>query len=316
MFQWFFSAADGCGFNSFPTFSLKAYDHEFYFDFLATFLGVGMICPYVINISLLVGAVFSWGVIWPPIGTKKGVWYDADLKASSLHDLQGYKVKEKRVKFLKFLKLLKFLKFLKLLKFLKFLKFNIDNPGFETPDSEYQVLYALVYRNVYLLRMQRFSSMPKSCPLLCLAFFAGATGQTLIGLYLQLSNKDHVLPVADKPDFSEETKETLSYDDQIRTKLFLKDQIPNWAPISGYVGINNYILVIYIVTPMLAFCNAYGCGLTDWSLTSTCRKLAIFIIGAWAGAAHGGVLAGLVACRVMMNIISTASDLMQDFKTG
>ncbi|KAK6930263.1 LOW QUALITY PROTEIN: hypothetical protein RJ641_004357 [Dillenia turbinata] len=35
--------------------------------------------------------------------------------------------------------------------------FDIDNPGFETPDSEYQVLYALVYRNVYLLGMQRFS---------------------------------------------------------------------------------------------------------------------------------------------------------------
>ncbi|KAE8711016.1 hypothetical protein F3Y22_tig00110307pilonHSYRG00138 [Hibiscus syriacus] len=31
---------------------------------------------------------------------------------------------------------------------------------------------------------------------------------------------------------------------------------------------------------------------------------------------HGGVLAGLAACGVMMNIVSTASDLMQDFKTG
>ena len=66
----------------------------------------------------------------------------------------------------------------------------------------------------------------------------------------------------------------------------------------------------------MAFCNAYGCGLTDWSLASTYGKLAIFTIGAWAGAAHGGVLAGLAACGVMMNIVSTASDLMQDFKTG
>ncbi|CAJ2628868.1 unnamed protein product [Trifolium pratense] len=34
------------------------------------------------------------------------------------------------------------------------------------------------------------------------------------------------------------------------------------------------------------------------------------------GAANGGVIAGLAACGVMMNIVSTASDLMQDFKTG
>ncbi|KAJ9172885.1 hypothetical protein P3X46_016079 [Hevea brasiliensis] len=77
-----------------------------------------------------------------------------------------------------------------------------------------------------------------------------------------------------------------------------------------------YVAVIYIIAPVLAFCNAYGCGLTDWSLVSTYGKLAIFTIGAWAGAANGGVLAGLAAWRVMMNIVSTASDLMQDFKTG
>ncbi|RVW14322.1 putative metal-nicotianamine transporter YSL7 [Vitis vinifera] len=73
---------------------------------------------------------------------------------------------------------------------------------------------------------------------------------------------------------------------------------------------------MYIVAPVMAFCNAYGRGLTDWSLASTYGKFAIFTIGAWAGAAHGGVVAGLAACGVMMNIVSTTSDLMQDFKTG
>ncbi|KAK1359734.1 hypothetical protein POM88_044208 [Heracleum sosnowskyi] len=52
-----------------------------------------------------------------------------------------------------------------------------------------------------------------------------------------------------------------------------------------------YVLVIYIFAPVLAFCNAYGCGLTDWSLASTYGKLAIFMIGAWAGKDQGGVLA-------------------------
>jgi hypothetical protein len=51
-----------------------------------------MICPYLINISLLVGAILSWGVMWPLIDAKKGSWFSADLKSSSLHGLQGYKV--------------------------------------------------------------------------------------------------------------------------------------------------------------------------------------------------------------------------------
>ncbi|TVU15142.1 hypothetical protein EJB05_38647, partial [Eragrostis curvula] len=70
------------------------------------------------------------------------------------------------------------------------------------------------------------------------------------------------------------------------------------------------------MAPMLAFCNAYGVGLTDWSLASTYGKLAIFVFGAWAGKSHSGVLVGLAACGIMMSIVSTAADLMQDFKTG
>nr|CAD1843630.1 unnamed protein product [Ananas comosus var. bracteatus] len=134
---------------------------------------------------------------------------------------------------------------------------------------------------------------------------------------------DEALITADRP---------LSFDDERRTKLFLKDQIPQPVAYGGYVLIAvlsivtlphifpqlkwYYILVAYIVAPVLAFCNAYGCGLTDWSLVSAYGKLAIFTIGVWAGASHGGVLVGLSACGVMMSIVSTASDLMQDFKTG
>ncbi|KAG8065357.1 hypothetical protein GUJ93_ZPchr0004g38978 [Zizania palustris] len=43
------------------------------------------------------------------------------------------------------------------------------------------------------------------------------------------------------------------------------------------------MLVAYIVAPILAFCNAYGTGLTDWSLVTTYGKLAIFAFGAWTG---------------------------------
>ncbi|XP_062153342.1 probable metal-nicotianamine transporter YSL7 isoform X3 [Alnus glutinosa] len=238
-FQWFFTAGENCGFVNFPTFGLKAFENRFYFDFSATYVGVGMICPFLINMSLLVGAILSWGVMWPLIAAKKGSWYPAELSPSSLHGLQGYK---------------------------------------------------------------------------------------------ELCNKNSgtVLPLSGRS--SSESPLSLSYDDQRRNQLFLKDQIPAWVAVGGYVILAiistatlthifsqlkwYYIVVIYVITPTLAFCNAYGSGLTDWSLASTYGKLAIFTIGAWAGASHGGVLAGLAACGIMMNIVSTACDLMQDFKTG
>ncbi|GAB2287500.1 Probable metal-nicotianamine transporter ysl7 [Dionaea muscipula] len=272
-FQWFFTGGDSCGFSSFPTFGLKAYANTFYFDFSATYVGVGMICPYIVNISLLLGAILSWGIMWPLIGNKKGVWYSADIHGNNLSGLYGYKV---------------------------------------------FIAIALILGDG-------------------LYNFVKVMGITLKALYTQLSNKDTsaILP-SDGSSMAEVTSSEVSYDDQRRTAMFLKDRIPTWVAVTGYLSIAvvstitlphifhplrwYYIVVIYIIAPVLAFCNAYGCGLTDWSLASTYGKLAIFTIGAWAASAHpdhhGGVLAGLAACGVMMNIVSTASDLTQDFKTG
>lgn len=266
-FQWFYTAGDNCGFYNFPTFGLKAYQNKFYFDFSATYVGVGMICPHIVNISVLLGGILSWGLMWPLIETKKGDWYSADLKSTDIHGLQGYRV---------------------------FIAIAI-------------ILGDGLYN------------------------FFKVLSRTLVALFLQLQSRgaSSGLPVVDH--FSSKSPK-LSYDEERRTQLFLKDQIPTWFAVAGYVTIAAistatlphifhqlkwyYILVIYIFAPALAFCNAYGCGLTDWSLASTYGKLAIFTIGAWAGASHGGVLAGLAACGVMMNIVSTASDLTQDFKTG
>ncbi|KAL2555317.1 putative metal-nicotianamine transporter YSL7 [Forsythia ovata] len=266
-FQWFFTAGDDCGFSNFPTFGLKAYKYKFFFDFSATYVGVGMICPHIINVSLLVGGILSWGILWPLIETRKGDWYSADLDPHSLQGLQGYKV---------------------------FISIAM-------------ILGDGLYNFFKVLR------------------------QTLAGLFykFQRRNANMQIPVVED---SSRVRKSLSYDDQRRAQLFLKDQIPTWFAIGGYFALAAvstatlplifhhlkwyYIIVIYIFAPTLAFCNAFGCGLTDWSLASTYGKLAIFTIGAWAGASHGGVLAGLAACGVMMNIVSTASDLMQDFKTG
>ncbi|KAB5516877.1 hypothetical protein DKX38_027525 [Salix brachista] len=262
-FQWFYTAGDSCGFADFPSLGLKAYENRFFFDFSATYVGVGMICPYIINISVLLGGILSWGLMWPLIDTKKGDWYPADLKPDSLNGLQGYKV---------------------------------------------FIATALILGDG-------------------LYNFFKVLSRTLIALSSQLRRRNAICTGRSSPEISR-----VSYDEQRRNEFFLKDQIPTWFAVAGYVAIAAvstatvphifpelkwyHILVIYIFAPALAFSNAYGCGLTDFSLAYSYGTLAIFAIGAWAGASHGGVLAGLAACGVMMNIVSTASDLSQDFKTG
>ncbi|KAJ4746963.1 Yellow stripe-like transporter 12 [Rhynchospora pubera] len=265
-FQWFYTGGDGCGFSSFPTLGLKAYANKFYFDFSPTYVGVGMICPYIVNVSVLLGGIISYGLMWPLINNKKGEWYPANLSKSSLHGLQGYKV------------------FISIAMILG--------------DGMYN--------------------------------FVKVFSHTLFAIYKAYKNKSG-LPITDS-DGRVVPAETISFDDKKRTELFLKDQIPKKFALGGYICVAiisiitlphifkplkwYYILVAYLLAPVLAFCNAYGCGLTDWSLASTYGKLAIFTIGAWAGKGDGGVLAGLAACGVMMSIVSTAADLMQDFKTG
>ncbi|XP_071691285.1 probable metal-nicotianamine transporter YSL12 [Rutidosis leptorrhynchoides] len=260
-FQWFFAAADNCGFASFPTFGLKAFSQKFYFDFSSTYVGIGMICPYMVNISLLLGAILSWGIMWPIIETKKGIWYSANLSASSLHGIQGYRV------------------FLAVATMLG--------------DGLFQVIYMLIVMSAAVIKQKSKKS--------------------------ESSSSNNNTPV--------------SFDEQRRNEYFIKDQISNLTAFGGYIALAAisiiivplfifpqlkwyHLLLAYLIAPVLAFCNAYGCGLTDWSLASNYGKLAILIFSGWAGMQHGGIVAGLAACGVMMNIVSTASDLMQDFKTG
>ncbi|KAI4378203.1 hypothetical protein MLD38_015717 [Melastoma candidum] len=91
-FQWFYSGGAQCGFSQFPTFGLQAWRNSFYFDFSMTYVGAGMICSHVVNLSLLLGAVLSWGLMWPLIGKRKGDWFPASLPQTSMKSLNGYKV--------------------------------------------------------------------------------------------------------------------------------------------------------------------------------------------------------------------------------
>ncbi|XBJ03277.1 hypothetical protein VPH35_022472 [Triticum aestivum] len=226
-----------------------------------------MICPHIVNVSVLLGGILSWGIMWPLIAKKRGIWFAANLADTSLHGMQGYRV------------------FIAIALILG--------------DGLYNFLKMLIL-TAWSLRSQHKKSSAST------------------------------LPISD--DEPSNGTATISYDEERRNELFLKDQIPWYIAYGGYAAVAAVsigtvpqifpqlkwyqILVAYIVAPILAFCNAYGTGLTDWSLVTTYGKLAIFAFGAWTGASHGGVLAGLAACGVMMSIVSTAADLMQDFKTG
>ncbi|XP_022855295.1 metal-nicotianamine transporter YSL1-like [Olea europaea var. sylvestris] len=91
-FQWFYRGKDDCGFSQFPTFGLKAWKQTFYFDFSTTYIGTGMICSHIVNLSLLLGAVLSYGMMWPLMENLKGEWFPADLPESSMKSLNGYKL--------------------------------------------------------------------------------------------------------------------------------------------------------------------------------------------------------------------------------
>ncbi|GJM90011.1 hypothetical protein PR202_ga06247 [Eleusine coracana subsp. coracana] len=252
LFQWFYSAGPGCGFSSFPTFGMEAYRRRFYFDFSATYIGVGMICPYIINFSLLLGSVVSWGIMWPYIESKRGLWYDARLPRSSLHGLNGYQI------------------FISIAMIIGDGLFN------------FLIILVRTSYDMYLKRRRPAEAKP----------FAGIDNST--------------------------ERQVLSFDDRRRTQVFLKDQIPTSIAAGAYLllaGISvvaiphifrqlkpKHVVWAYAVAPVFAFCNAYGTGLTDWSLSSSYGKLAIFIFGASIGAQNGGVVAGLAACGLMMGI--------------
>ncbi|KAK1319144.1 putative metal-nicotianamine transporter YSL6 [Acorus calamus] len=216
----------------------------FYFDFSPTYIGCGLICPHIVNCSVLLGAIISWGFLWPFISQYAGDWYPADLGSNDFKGLYGYKV------------------------------------------------------------------------FIAIALILGDGLYNLIKIILLTTRE-----ICDKRSKQSDLPLVSSFQDKIHP----------WFAASGYVTLAAIstatiptifpqlkwymVLVSYIIAPSLAFCNSYGTGLTDWNLASTYGKLGLFIFASLIGT-NGGVMAGLAACGVMMSIVSTAADLMQDFKTG
>lgn len=264
-FKWFFSGVgNSCGFDNFPSFGLTLFKNTFYFDFSPTYVGCGLICPHIVNCSVLLGAIISWGFLWPFISQHAGDWYPADLGSNDFKGLYGYKV---------------------------FIAISL-------------ILGDGLYNLIKIIAI------------------------TVKEMWNR-STKDSKLPFVNDIQDTETSK--LLLEQKEREIVFLKDGIPTWFAASGYVGLAAIstatiptifpplkwylVLCSYLIAPALAFCNSYGTGLTDWNLASTYGKIGLFIIASLVGT-DGGVIAGLAACGVMMSIVSTAADLMQDFKTG
>ncbi|XAR70120.1 hypothetical protein NMG60_11026882 [Bertholletia excelsa] len=259
-FQWFYTAKETCGFAQFPTFGLKAWRNTFYFDFSMTFVGTGMILPHIVNISTLLGAVLSWGVMWPLMGKLKGEWYPANLPESSMKSLNGYKI---------------FLSIALLL-----------------GDGLYN--------------------------------FIKVVGITCWNIHGRFKQKGVSLAM----DMGGQTK---TVDDAKKNEVFIRETIPMWVGAVGYILFTiistialplmfheikwYYVIVAYIFAPSLAFCNAYGAGLTDINMAYNYGKVGLFALAALAGKEHG-VVAGLVACGLVKSVVCVSCVLMQDMKTG
>ncbi|KAG5075764.1 hypothetical protein AAZX31_20G203600 [Glycine max] len=259
LFKWFFSGIEDCGFEQFPTFGLQAWKQTFYFDFSMTFVGAGMICSHLVNCSLLLGAVLSFGVMYPLIDRLKGDWFPDNLEETNMKGLYGYKV--------------------------------FVSIALILGDGIYNFTKILI--------------------------------STVLNVNERMRSKNNKNVAADRHENPTE--------DLKQTDEFLRETIPLRIGVIGYVVFTMisiiiiprmfpqlkwyYVVVAYIFAPSLAFCNAFGAGLTDINMAYNYGKVALFTLAAVTGK-ENGVVAGLVGCGLIKSVISVSCILMQDFKTA
>ncbi|BAF16945.1 hypothetical protein OsI_19186 [Oryza sativa Indica Group] len=245
--------------NSFHT-PEGAYVAKFYFDFSATYIGLGMICPHIVNFGLFFGAIISWGFLYPFLETKRGQWYQTD-SPTSLNGQNGYKV------------------------FISVTLIITDGM------INFLTLITTASINFYQLR------------------------------------KEHDLGLANY--FKKHP--SLNYDDRKRIEVFLANRIPIPVPVAAYItcaAISTiaipamfnqikfyHLAVLYMVIPVVTFCNTYATGLTDWSVAPTYAKFTTFVFAAWI-AKPGAVVASLLASGVIVAALHISSQAMQDLKSG
>lgn len=249
---------------------------RYYFDFSMSNIGIGMLCPYIITVSMFIGSVISWGIISPYLATKAGIWYPSNLSSNSLSGIKGYKV--------------------------------FIGVSMILADGLFNFL-SIVLCTLYSTCKRRKQPMQ---------------GDNEVDSDMQLPF--HSL------NATEQEKVKKSFDDRRRAQVFVRDQISNPVNIICYILLSmvstiaipylypqmrhSHVALIYLVAPVIAFCDAYAFGVTNMNLSSTYGKLAMLLIGSCVGRNDGGVIAGLVSCGIVMGTMSNSNNLMQDLKTG
>ncbi|KAL6843721.1 hypothetical protein ACP4OV_026292 [Aristida adscensionis] len=270
VFQWFFSGGSGCGFDRLPLFGYTAYELGLYFNFSMASVGVGMLSPYKITISMLVGSLVSWGLIWPIITINEGSWFPQGLGDLNLRGIQAYQV---------------------------FMGISII-----LAECLFHLL-SILLRALYIVYNQRLTQQQRQ----------------------QVVLPFHCLGIDCWPP-------TPCFDDQRRKQVFLHDRVSKPTAIVGYVALSvmstivipqlypqlryHHVALAYFVVPMVTFCNAYSANITDMNIATTYGRIAMLVFGSWVGFEHGGVIAALAACGIIVSSISTATNLIRDFRIG
>uniref|UniRef100_A0A803LWR1 Uncharacterized protein n=1 Tax=Chenopodium quinoa TaxID=63459 RepID=A0A803LWR1_CHEQI len=232
---------------------------KFYFDFSMTYVGTGMICSHLVSLSLLFGAVLSWGLMWPLINKQKGNWFPESVSDESMQGLNGYKV---------------------------------------------FISIALIFGDGFY------------------NFF-----KVMVIILVNVRGRMRQKAVLNAETIGQSKAPNI----ERQNEVFIRESIPMWVAASGYLFFSTvtvialpmlfpeikwyYVIVAYILAPALAFCNAYGAGLTDMNMAYNYGKVALFVLASLAGKKYG-VVAGLVGAGVIKSMGLVSCTLMQDIKTG
>ncbi|KAK3151739.1 hypothetical protein QOZ80_3AG0249880 [Eleusine coracana subsp. coracana] len=155
--------------------------------------------------------------------------------------------------------------------------------------------------------------------------FVKVIGVTIVSLHQRAKGRRN------KHRVSDEQGNAVAIDDLRLDEAFNRDTIPTWVAYTGYALLSvvavvtipmmfrqvrwYYVVLAYALAPVLGFSNSYGTGLTDINMGYNYGKVALFIFAAWAGR-DDGVVAGLVGCGLVKQLVLISADLMHDFKTA
>ena len=65
----------------------RAYAAGWWMDFELIYIGAGFITPLAVNVSMMIGAILSWGIAWPLLENRAGDWYPLGLASHSFRGL-------------------------------------------------------------------------------------------------------------------------------------------------------------------------------------------------------------------------------------